>query len=190
MAVADKFGILLLFFAASAQVFSGRAFFKKYVKTIFFSAVAAELSTSIFLSYAQYNVWRVNELSAYLLPPHANWNYFLSYVGVRIFLPIVVAFVSAIFLKYASEFLNRRSGERFFEKEEGWLFALGVFLSGYPGLFIYIPLVLVSGVSLALAYSLLKKGRAPLFYLWLPVAVFAILVKSFVPLSILNMFVI
>ncbi|MEK7076889.1 MAG: hypothetical protein AAB967_01520, partial [Patescibacteria group bacterium] len=101
------------------------------------------------------------------------------YVGSRYLAPPAIALLAAIIFGYAAWFLNKKFGERFFENEEPALFALGVFLAGYPGFLFYIPLVLVIGILLAIHYSLLKKGRTPFYYLWLPTAIFAILIKVF-----------
>src|SRR3989338_10454159 len=128
-----------------------------------------------------------SKLSVFLLPPYKSWSYFISYVSWRIFLPLVLALFSAFVFKFVCEFLNRRFGERFFEPEEGWLLALGVFLTGYPGFIFYIPMMLVVGLFMSLFYSLFRKERAPLFYAWLPVAVFAILLTSWIPQSVLNL---
>ncbi|HUX35441.1 MAG TPA: hypothetical protein VMV71_00215 [Candidatus Paceibacterota bacterium] len=189
MTVADKFSIVVLLLLFAAQLL-GRNFTVKYIRFCFFLSVAAAFSSAFYFTFSLYRIWENNPLSAFLLPPHASWKYFASYVIPRFFSPLLVSLVFALALKIISEFLNKRFGERFFEKEEGWLMATGIFLSGYPGLLIYAPFMLISGLLLTVIYSILKKGRAPFFYLWLPVAVFAILLKSQIPQSFLNNFII
>ncbi len=169
--------------------FLNRSFFAKYVKSIFFLVVLALFSSSFYYTFLLYKSWKVNPLSVLLLPPH-NWFYFAYYVGYRIFPPILLALVSALIIKLVSEFLNRRFDERFLEKEEGWIFALGILGAGYPGFVFYVPLMLVAGLLLSLFYAVLGKGRTPFFYLWLPVAIFAILLKSWIPQSALDFFII
>lgn len=190
MTLADKFGILILLLVAVTQFSAGRSFFGKYVKIVFFSAVAAEFASAVYSSFLQREAWKSSAISVFLLPPYRDITYFLSYVGTRIFVPLVIAFSAAIFLKYLSESLNRRFGERFLEPEEGWLLALGVFLSGYPGFLIYLPLMLFAGFLVSAVYFFLGKERAPFFYIWLIVAVFAILLKSAIPQSALNFLII
>jgi len=189
MTVADKFSIVVLFFLIATQLFN-RNFPVKYVKFCFFLSIAAMFFAASYSAFLQYEAWKTNPMSVFLLPPHASWTYFAWYVIPRFFSPLLVAVISALILKIVSEFLNKRFGERFLEKEEGWLLATGIFMSGYPGLLFYVPLMLVSGLFLSIFYSALKKGRAPFFYLWLPVAVFAILLKSQIPQSVLNNFII
>lgn len=189
MAIADKFSIVVLLLLIAMQLF-GRNFSVKHVKLCFFLSVAAILLSALSLTFLQYEIWKNNSVSAFLLPPYSNWKYFASYVIPRFLSPSLVSLVFALVLKTVSEFLNKRFGERFLEKEEGWLMATGIFLSGYPGLLIYMPLMIVSGLLLSTVYSVLKKGRAPFFYLWLPVAVFAILLRSQIPQSFLNNFII
>ena len=189
MSIIDKFSIVVLLLLMGAQL-SGRHFLNKYVKLCFFYAAAAMFGSAIYLSFAQYQAWENSPMSVFLLPPHASWTYFASYVFSRFFSPLIVSLIFALALKRASEFLNRRYGERFLEKEESWLMATGILMSGYPGFLFYLPIMLVSGLFLSLFYSFVKKGRAPFFYLWLPTAVFAILLKSQIPQSVLNNFII
>lgn len=189
MAIDDRFGIVVLLLLIGMQVF-GRNFSAKHIKLCFFLSVGAMFLSALSLMFLQYEIWKNNSVSAFLLPPHASWKYFASYVIPRFFSPLLISAVFALVLKTVSEFLNKRFGERFLEKEEGWLMATGIFLSGYPGLLIYMPLMLVSGLLLSVAYLMLKKGRAPFFYLWLPVAIFAILLRSQIPQSFLNNFII
>ncbi len=189
MSVADKFSIVVLFLLIGTQL-SGRHFLSRYVKLCFFSAAAAMFGSAVYFSFFQYQAWKGNPMFVFLLPPHANWTYFASYVFSRFFSPLIVSLAFALALKRISEFLNKRYGERFLEKEESWLMAIGILMSGYPGFLIYLPLVLVSGLFLSLFYSVFKKERAPFFYLWLPTAVFAILLKSQIPQSVLNNFII
>jgi hypothetical protein len=75
--------------------------------------------------------------------------------------------------------MNRFAHGRFFEPEEPWLAGTGAFLAGYPGFFAYVPLILIAGAALSGIYALNKKGRAPLYFLWLPAALLAILITKF-----------
>ncbi|MEK7547142.1 MAG: hypothetical protein AAB536_03130 [Patescibacteria group bacterium] len=188
MSIADAFGVVALVLLTGAQLFSN-SFLKKYVKFYFLFGAIIMFSLAAHSTFLQYKLWKASALSVFLLPPYRDWSYFISYTGPRFFYPLLIAFFAAVVLKYVSEFLNRRFGERFFKPEESWFLAFGVFFTGYPGLFLYIPLILVAGILLSFFYFLLKKGRAPLFYLWLPVAIFAILLKNQIPSSILNGFI-
>ncbi len=76
-----------------------------------------------------------------------------------------------------ARFLNKKFEERFFEKEEIALIGLGVFLSGYPGFFFYLGIIMIFGVLVSLIYTILKKGRLPLYHFWLPASAFAMIIK-------------
>ncbi len=189
MSLAEKFSILVLVLSVGAQL-ANRSFLGKYVKLAFYSGFFAQFGSAFYLTFLQYEAWKAGQLTAFLLPPHRSLSYFIFYVGFRIFSPLIVALFSAFAIKFVCEFLNRKLGERFLEPEEGWLLALGVFLTGYPGFLFYIPLMLLVAFFLSIIYHFMKKGRAPLFYAWLPVAIFAILLKSAIPQSALNFLII
>ncbi len=185
MALPEKFSILILVLSIGAQL-ANRSFFGKYIKLAFYSGFFAQFGSAFYLAFSQYETWK----GSYFLPPYRSWSYFIFYVGSRVFVPLIVALLFAFILKFVCEFMNRRYHERFFEQEEGWLLALGVFLTGYPGLLVYIPLMLFAAFLLSVIYHFMKKGRTPLFYAWLPVAIFAILLESLIPQSALNFLVI
>jgi len=189
MSVAEKFSIVVLVLSWGAQIFR-RSLFSRCIKPIFVFSVFGSFCSAVYSAFLQYYAWKGNKFSVLFLPPYRDWSYFLSYVGFRIFSPILVSLFFALVFKFVCEFLNRRYEERFFEPEEGWLFAFGIFMAGYPGFLFYIPLMLVVGLFASLFYNFLGKGRAPLFYAWLPVAIFAILLKSSIPQSALNFLII
>ncbi|MDO8664869.1 MAG: hypothetical protein Q7K44_05015 [Candidatus Liptonbacteria bacterium] len=180
MSLAEKFSIVVLVLLWGAQIFR-RSLFSKCIKPIFVFSVFGNFGSAFYLSFLQYQAF---------LPPYRKWPYFGYYIGWRFFSPIVVALVFALVLKFISEFLNRRFDGRFLEKEESWLFAIGIFLAGYPGFLFYIPFMLIFSLFGSVIYHFFGKGRVPLFYAWLPVAIFAILIKSLIPQSALNFLII
>jgi len=188
MAITDKFGIVVLFLLSVAQIF-GRKFSVRYVKFCVFFAVAAIFFSDMYFAAMQYEIWKSNSISSFLLPPHSSWIYFASYAVTRFFSPLLISVASAIIFKSAAEYFNEKFGERFLEKEESWLLASGILLSGYPGFIFYAPLMIIAALILSVFYYAAGKGRAPLYYLWLPVAVFAILFKSQIPQAVLNNFI-
>lgn len=188
MAITDKFGIIVLFLLAGAQVF-GKRFSVKYIKFCIFFAVSAIFFSDMYFAVIQYEMWKSNSISSFLLPPYNSWIYFVSYAVTRFFSPLLISIAFAIVFKSASEYFNKKFGERFLEKEESWLLASGILLSGYPGFVFYVAFMLVAALVVSVFYYAAGKGRAPLYYLWLPVAVFAILFKSQIPQSVLNNFI-
>jgi hypothetical protein len=242
MPLADKFSIVLLGLILGAQV-CRRSFFLKYAEFAWRLSVAGVFCASLYWAWAQYRLWQASALSRFFLPPYQSWGYFFSYVGQRIFAPWLISFLAAIFISRLAGFFNRKYGERFFESEEISLMALGIFLTGYPGFFVYLILIFLGGILLSIfsrpisesrhdgmrldwrgsrlstmektssvsseikrdcansihspcgswrvaGYFLLSRGRAPLYYFWLPMAISAILIKSWlIPQPWLDVFI-
>jgi membrane associated rhomboid family serine protease len=133
------------------------------------------------MSVNQFFEWKQNELSSYLLPPYQSINYFIYYCFNRFFAAYAISAIASFLFLFGAKLLNRKCGERFFEPEEPFWGALGVFLSGFPG-FIFYALIL-SGAYLALHFYFWvrrRPDRIPLYYLWLPAALFAIIMNNFI----------
>lgn len=140
-----------------------------------------------YFMYLQYDIWRSNPLGKFFLSD--TW-YFFDYAGTRFLAPWVLAFVVAILAGRLVGVLNGYFGERFMEQEEIPLFALGTFLAGYPGFIVYFVMMILGALVLTVIYAIRKRGRAPLYFLWLPVAIFAILIKTWlVPKAVLEQFI-
>lgn len=171
---------LILFLPAKKKALKFR--FRRYVDLVWWGSVLGIVVLVAYEVWVQYVGWRDGELTKFLLPPHNEWTYFLSYVLSRSVGPWIVALAAAFACGFIARRLNRRFGGRFFESEEPRLFEIGVFLSGYPSFLLYIVLLLLFGSLLSAFYSLRNMGRAPLYFLWLPMALFAIVVVHlFVP---------
>jgi hypothetical protein len=189
MILTDKFSLILLGLILGAQVFR-RSFFLKYAALAWRLSIAGIFSASLYWAWSHYQLWKANTLTKFFLPPYQNFGYFYSYVGYKIFAPLLISLAVAILLSRFAEFFNRKYGERFFESEEIAVMALGVFLTGYPGFLLYLILIFLGGILLSAFYFLLSRGRAPLYYFWLPMAIFAILIKNwFIPAAWLNVFI-
>jgi len=171
--------VALLGLAMGAQLM-GRSHLLLFLKIFFPLSVTLVLSIAGYFTYLQYESWSVNPLGKFYLPPHQGIDYFLFYTGTRIWGPWLIALAAAVLFGFLAHYFNRRFSERFFEQEEPWLFALGAFLTGYPGFLLYLVGVLFFGVLLSISYSLFSKGRAQLYWLWLPSALFVILMVQFV----------
>ena len=164
-----------------------RPFWVRYRNVFLVVAILCAFGISLHRSWAQYETWAGSEYTSAFLEP----GYFLPYVGLKFFAPPLIALLAALALGWVATRLNRRFGERFFESDEFSALRLGVFLSGYPGFFLYLVLVFIAGILVSSAYLALKKGRAPLYYLWLPLAVLAILIQTYaLPASVLDPFTI
>jgi len=185
--------MVLLNLGITVLVFGAQVFLRPLgifkVRAFFYSCVLCVFGIIGYWTYLQYALWASNPASKYLLPPYQSILYLYGYVGTRLWGPWLIALFFASLVPFVSRIANKRLGERFFEPEEPYLIALGIFLSGYPGFLLYIPIVFILGLLLTTYYSLLAKGRAPLYFLWMPAAILAILITHFlIPPEILVQF--
>lgn len=140
-------------------------------------------------AYRQWVAWAADPLGQYLLPPHRSASYFASYVFSRIFAPFLLSIFAAAAAGSLAGYLNRKFGGRFLEAAEPYLLGMGILLAGYPGFLMYGALLFLAAVILSLVFTVLRKGPAPLYFLWLPTAILAILINKFlIPESILARF--
>lgn len=177
--------LVLLGLTLGAQVIL-RSFSVRHIRIAISTSCVAIFGLVAYLVYLQHALWSAHPLGKFFLPPHRSIDYFWDYVLSRIIGPWAIALFAACVAGYIAYALNKRFHGRFFEKEEPFLFALAVFLTGYPGFFFYIALMLVGGIF----FSMLRKmGRAPFYYLWLPLAISAILIQNWlIPEPFLNLF--
>jgi len=120
-------------------------------------------------------------IGQFLLPPHqSNYSYFLFYVLTRIFAPYLISLSFALMLLYLLPFINRRSGDKFFETEEPYLAALSIFLVGHPGWLIYLITLILTYLGWHLWNNLRGKGgvRLPLYSLWVAVGILVLIVDN------------
>ena len=152
---------------------------------IFYGAIILIFANSFYLSYSQYKIWKygpLSEFTKFFLPPHQSINYFIGYSLFNFFATYLVSLVFAFLFLKAVKYYNKKFEEKFFYPEEYYLGALAIFLSGFPGIFIYIiSLFLASALgSLILnKFSTLKGERVSFYYLWIPVAIFVIIISRY-----------
>ena len=154
------------------------------------SAFVGIFGVLAYWTYLQHSLWSVGGLGKFSLPPYQSLSYFVGYVAERFFAPWGIALLAGFGVAMVSRWMNRSYGARFFEPEEPWLIGLCFFLSGYPTFLFYLVLVFAAGFCLSLSYTLMRRGRAPLYYWWVPLAFSAIILKNYLlPASILNFFI-
>jgi hypothetical protein len=189
--------IFLLIVALGMQIYLHSFWFKgekegrikRWMETIFLLAVIGLFSFVVWRTVQQYTSWLDSPINKLLLPPYTPFSYFARYVGVRLYAPLFAGLLAAVLGGFAVHFLNRRYEERFFEKEEPYFFALSIFCVGYPGFFFFLILFFLIGILWSAAYQMSGRARAPLYYLWFPTAILAILiVRFYVPIDLLNSF--
>lgn len=181
-------GILILTLAAS-RLESGRSLFLRSPGRIFAASVAAVFGAALYSTYLLYEGWRAGALTRFFLPPYSGWGYFYSTAGYRFFVPWLISLTLAIAVSRLAERGNRHLGERFFEPEEIGIMRLSFFLVGYPGVWFYAILILLAGTALSAVYTALARGRAPLYYFWLPLAIATILMQKWlIPVRFVTFF--
>ncbi len=149
------------------------------LRYIFIISILIIFGMLFYQSYQQYQIWSQNGPSKFLLPPYQNINYFAFYVFMRFFVSYLISLVAAIVFLIVAKVLNKKYEERFFEPEEFWLGALAIFLVGYPGWLFYLVFVVLL-YSLIHIFSLLisrfSSSRISLYWLWIPTAIFVIII--------------
>jgi hypothetical protein len=174
-------GILILTLGASLY---WRRFFGnniKIYKYIFYSAVVLIFLLLFYQSCQQFQIWSEGEVSKFFLPPHQGISYFIFYVTVRFFVPYLISLAVALIFLFSAKILNRRYRKRFFYPPEPYFGGLAIFLMGHPGWLFYLVFLifvylLIHIRSLFIVHSPLF--RISLYYLWLPVAIFVIIISK------------
>jgi Kef-type K+ transport system membrane component KefB len=187
MGLPEIAGITVLMFALGAQLKLRSFLLVNRVKIAVISAVLVFICLA-FLSWAQYEIWRHDPISKFLLPPYQTSEYFFEYALRLFFGPWIISGVFGYISYRLATLLNKKFGERFFEEEEPFLFGLSIFGVGYPMFLFYFVYMALSSLILTGVFTLLKKGRAPLLYLWVPLAICAILSAYLIPRELLVKF--
>ena len=184
------FSFFLLFFFL--QIFCvcvprWRVFFSRHQALFSFLFWAISIGLILFfyayVAYSQYVVWKNSDSPfRFLVPPHGSVFYVLGYYFFRYLLYYCVSFIVSIFLFFGMRFANKRFGGRFFEDEEILIAPILVFFLGYPSFryawlfFLGILLSLYFVLHLFfLFYKRVNGTRIPLYFLWAPSAVLALL---------------
>ncbi|MBI2888642.1 MAG: hypothetical protein HYY10_01835 [Candidatus Liptonbacteria bacterium] len=189
MPLAEKVGLALLIAAFVVQC-AARVCALSAIRRLWLMGIVGVGVILASWAYLIYAGWRASELGKFFLPPHRSPEYFFLYVGKRFFLPWGIALAAGFLVLWLAARMNRKYGGRFFESDEPALAGLCFFMSGYPAFFFYLPAMLFVGVGVSVVYQMRGWGRAPLYYWWVPTAVFVIILKTYViPESVLNFFI-
>lgn len=130
---------------------------------------------AVFLTFAQYYIWIRNPFTKQFLNIGADpgslprldsisslfsgkLGYFYLYTLSRIWMPLILSFISAAIFYFFLRFLRRRK-ERFFEDGEVELGGLAALLSGWPNFVIFLPLVFIFVIGVSAYRSIFQKER-------------------------------
>ena len=152
------------------SVFGGRFFLLKNRKPILMILVLIQIAALSYLSRTQFFLWQNDPIGKFLVPPYKSLDYFIYYVGIRLWLPYLISLIVALLVLWIALIFNKRKGGRFFQVEEPYLLALAIFMTGHPGWIIYFLLVLFVALVWGAVSSILfkKMERISYYYLWLP----------------------
>jgi len=171
------FSILVAMLGAS-RFWSGRSLWFKY---IFVFSIIAIFASNFYFSYLQYQTWLNNDFTKYFLPPYVSINYFIFYIFTRFFASYLISLGASVLFLFSAKILNKKYEERFFEPEEYYFGALSIFLSSHPGCFFYLIFLIFAYLLIHLYSSFIAHSssfRISLYHLWIPVAIFVILISS------------
>lgn len=180
----DVASLLVLMVVGGAPLFSwGRSFLGEYIESIFYGTAGLIFVYEIYQSIELFNLWLGHEFGKLFLPPYQDFTYFYFEALTRFFAPYIASFVFAILVLYVASWYNRKFDNKFFEKEEPYMAALSIFLTGHPGwilyLFVTFGAYLVFHTLIQLRPSM-RGERLPLYHFWVPSAVFVILISEYV----------
>lgn len=172
--------LLLVLAAIGTALKKGRPFVARHAPAIFRVSVAVVFLLSAYWSFAQYLVWLSGETSKYLLPPYQNINYFLLYVGAKLFGLYALSFLVGLAAFYAARWYNARKNWSLFYDEEYYFIALSIFLVGHPYWIAYVLILAVAaGLLIGFRHLILRKtDKFSLYYLWFPIAALVILITG------------
>lgn len=169
------------------QIFK-RKFSFKFARFLFFFSVSFLFLQKIYFSFSLYEVWKSNPLTERFLPPFAGWRYFLFFSFSRFFVSFLVVLIFSVLIFLLIEKINTRFNRRFFYREESFLAATSVLLSGFPGFIFFFLLVLIfhlfiSFLSLVFfkffkSSAISESPRVSFLFLWVPSAFFVIITSN------------
>ncbi len=174
-------------FSASRRRVKNQSIIRKFLNPLILSKyifIFSILFIFVFLSYQsfrQYEIWTQDKISIYLLPPYNSIAYFIFYISTRFFAPYLISLVISILFLFSAKILNKKYQGRFFYPEELYFGALAIFLVSHPGWLIYLVSIIFIYLLLHVFLSIISHfslQRLSLYYLWLPIAIFVILISE------------
>jgi hypothetical protein len=172
-----SYGSIVVLAGIYALQFFNKGILKKYIKFIALGVFLLAVGYWTYISMLQYQAFEAGPLST-TLHTVQGVKWFVGYVRLHYWNTHLVSLVFSIALIAVAEYFHKRRGRVFFEDEELYIAAIGIFLVGWPGILGYVPaMLLVPAIASAL---FLRRGeRLPLYYFWMPLAMAVILTIAF-----------
>lgn len=131
---------------------------------------------NILLSWLQYQVWRDGGFTAYLLPPHQPWSYFIRYAAFNFWLADVLALAVAGVIYGVFFIFDYFKKGAISEKDLGLVLLLTL-LVGWPKSLIFVPLFLALAIIFVAVSKIFFKNNR--IYLTWPLMLAALAVSLF-----------
>ncbi len=160
--------------AATAIGLFWRTLMPRLASRFFLYSAGAAFAYLMYLGFLQFKAFQSSFLGL-TLGTRSGFSWFLGYVSLHFWNEYLFSLAAAILFALVAGYFNKKYHERFFEREELYLIALGILLTGYPGFIFYIPFVLLASIIVS-AFFVRRGERLPLYHFWMPVAFLSVLV--------------
>lgn len=157
--------------------FRARGFLAKNAARIFLYSTGFVFAYLVYLSCLQFQAFYEGPLQA-VLGTKNGLVWFFGYVRLHFWNDYLLSLPVALLFAWTASYFNKKYHERFFEKEEPFMAALGILLTGYPAFLFYLPLVIMLP-AIASAIFVRRGDRLPLYHFWIPTAIAVLLAVHF-----------
>lgn len=130
----------------------------KLIKYGIWTVLALFILQGAYLTIATYNVWKLDPVSRYLLPPH-NTTYFFGYAYFNFWRIAVVSILTATVWAVFLFLINRYSGGRFMEKSDIYLAFFTAMIVGWPKIFAYFALAFALMIIKGIINAIILKEK-------------------------------
>ncbi len=168
---------LAVLILAETSIIIWRSSLKKIASRVFLYSGGFVFAYLIYISFLQYRAFQSGALS-FIIGTGKGIQWFFSYIFFHYWDDYLISLSAAVIFLLVARYFNKKYEERFFETEELWLAATGIFLVGYPAWLFYLVIVLL--LSAIVSAIFMKKGeRLPLYHFWIPTAIVILVAVQF-----------
>jgi len=167
----------IFYFSKISEEKKNKIYLILFYLTIFFFIL-----WSLFLSLAQYFVWKNNQFSKYLLPPYQKIDYYLSYAYFHFWRDFIYRLIGVLIIMLLMNFLNfvfRR--DIFYDDEKILVPYLSLFFRfPYNAFFLLIGFFALFLIILIFNFPFITSNRYSFKQYWLYLALILFLLQPFI----------
>jgi hypothetical protein len=167
----------IFYFSKISEEKKNKIYLILFYLTIFFFIL-----WSLFLSLAQYLIWKNNQFSKYLLPPYQKIDYYLSYAYFHFWRDFIYRLIGVLIIMLLMNFLNfvfRR--DIFYDDEKILVPYLSLFFRfPYNALFLLIGFFALFLIILIFNFPSITSYRYSFRQYWLYLALILFLLQPFI----------